>query len=230
MIANNLNKSLLRAWLATYRMPLLAFALLTLSVNFNVWDDHDPARRALPEVFGTHLGHEINSVWVGIGILLLVTPSLLAWARSERDVWVWRVLDAVALDFLVVDAFGKRFLAWPRPNFPATLAFAGFPSGHATAAFLLAWLIWKRYPKLGPFWFGMAALIGWSRVENQAHFPYQVIAGAAIGMGLGLLICSRETGVFFPRILLSDGALHALLDRLLPDLRPLRRGSRPARF
>lgn len=202
-----------------YWPALLALSLLVLVCNFNLWNDPVRARQTRPELLAHHLGHSINSVWVGISILMLALPSLWAARRGIRDPWVWRVMDAALLDFLLVDAVGKRFLPWPRPNKPAGLLYAGFPSGHTMAAFLLAWLIWRRYPKLGPLWFGMATLIAWSRVEVHAHYPYQVIAAAFLGCAVGRLICSRETGVIFPRAWMSDAALHAWLDRLPPHLR-----------
>ncbi len=192
-------------------LPIAALTLLVLVCNFNVWDDFNPARQTRPELLAHDLGHGINSVWVGISILLLVVPSLWVTRRGGRDVWAWRVMDAVLLDFIIVDAIGKRFLPWPRPEKPAGLMYAGFPSGHTMMAFLMAWLIWRRYPRLGPLWFVMATLISWSRVEVHAHFPYQVIAAAFFGCAVGRLICSRETGVIFPRAWLSDAALRARL-------------------
>ncbi|PQV62826.1 hypothetical protein B1R32_12138 [Abditibacterium utsteinense] len=68
----------------------------------------------------------------------------------------------------------------------------------------MAWLVWQRFPRLGPLWFLMATPISWSRVQSHAHCPYQVFVGALHGSGLSLLILSRQTGVLVPRILWSD--------------------------
>jgi membrane-associated phospholipid phosphatase len=59
-----------------------------------------------------------------------------------------------------------------------------FPSGHAIAAFSMATVFADRYPH--PVWhvwvaYGLASLVGFSRVSLQAHFPSDVFAGAAIG-------------------------------------------------
>lgn len=216
-------KARARDFLRRFWLPLLALAVLVLVCNFNVWTDPVRARQTPPELFAHHLGHSINSIWVGISILLLVVPSLWAARRGIRDPWAWRVMDALVMDFLIVDAFGKNlFKGLSRPNHHPTLSVPfrpGFPSGHAMMAFLMAWLIWRRYPKLGPLWFTMATLIGWGRIEVQIHYPYQVIAAAFFACAVGHLICSRETGVIFPRSWLSDAALHAWLDRLPPHLR-----------
>lgn len=216
-------------FLRRFWLPILALAVLVLVCNFNVWTDPVRARQTPPELFAHHLSHSINSIWVGVSILLLVVPSLWAARRGIRDPWAWRVMDAVILDFLIVDAFGKNlFPGLSRPNPHPSLRDPlrpGFPSGHAMMAFLMAWLIWRRYPKLGPLWFGMATLISWSRIEVQSHFPYQVIVAAFYACAAGHLICSRETSVIFPRSWLSDAALLARLESLPSHLRSRRNKS-----
>jgi len=59
-----------------------------------------------------------------------------------------------------------------------------FPSGHTSAAFAVATVFAKRYPHLR--WvrwvaYGSAALVGFSRVSLESHFPSDVFVGAAIG-------------------------------------------------
>jgi membrane-associated phospholipid phosphatase len=60
-----------------------------------------------------------------------------------------------------------------------------FPSGHTTTAFALAQVFSSRYRQHR--WvpwvaYGLATLVGFSRVTVQAHFPSDVFAGAAIGV------------------------------------------------
>ncbi|PQV62611.1 PAP2 superfamily protein [Abditibacterium utsteinense] len=191
-------------------LPLLSVFLLCVLMGLTppATPKHDP--RTLLDTIAHNLGHAINSVWVGISLILLVVPSLIStWVHKRPDLWAWRVLDAILLDFLMVDALGKDiFKGLGRPG---RLDQPGFPSGHATMAFLMAWLVWQRFPRLGPLWFSMATLISWSRVQSQAHFPYQVLAGALYGCGLGALMISRKTGVLLPRILWSDEKLRRAL-------------------
>jgi membrane-associated phospholipid phosphatase len=59
-----------------------------------------------------------------------------------------------------------------------------FPSGHAIAAFSIATVFAKRYPN--PRWhvwlaYGLASLVGFSRLSLQSHFSSDVFAGAALG-------------------------------------------------
>jgi membrane-associated phospholipid phosphatase len=59
-----------------------------------------------------------------------------------------------------------------------------FPSGHTIAAFAVATVYANRYPN--PRWrrwmiYGLAGLVGFSRVSIHAHYPADVFAGAALG-------------------------------------------------
>jgi membrane-associated phospholipid phosphatase len=73
---------------------------------------------------------------------------------------------------------------WFKTYQPPLRADASFPSEHAIAAFSVATILARRYPshRWVPWVaYGAAALIGFSRVSQQAHFPSDVFAGAAFG-------------------------------------------------
>ena len=57
----------------------------------------------------------------------------------------------------------------------------GFPSGHTSAAFAWASFMADRHPKNKWFYYGAAGAVGWTRVELNRHYPYQVVAGAVLG-------------------------------------------------
>lgn len=65
----------------------------------------------------------------------------------------------------------------------------GFMSSHASNTFALASLIYmtmkKHYSKIGWVMFPWAALVSYSRIYMGAHFPGDVICGAALGVLLG---------------------------------------------
>lgn len=60
---------------------------------------------------------------------------------------------------------------------------ASFPSDHAIGAFVIAASIWMFRKKDGTLWLLLAACIAFSRVWNGVHYPFDVIAGALIGIG-----------------------------------------------
>lgn len=66
-------------------------------------------------------------------------------------------------------------------------ATASFPSMHATMAFVIAVSIYLAHKKLGIAALLAASLTALSRVMVGVHFPIDVIAGAAIGIGIVIL-------------------------------------------
>jgi membrane-associated phospholipid phosphatase len=70
-----------------------------------------------------------------------------------------------------------------------------FPSGHTTAAFSVATVFAIRYRK--HWWvpwiaYGVAGVIGFSRVTLQSHFPADVFLGAAFGYSISRFDVLRE--------------------------------------
>jgi undecaprenyl-diphosphatase len=63
----------------------------------------------------------------------------------------------------------------------------GFPSDHSTAAGLLTVLVFRYKRTLGLIVAAGALLIAWARVAAHVHHAQDVVAGLAIGIGLGAL-------------------------------------------
>jgi membrane-associated phospholipid phosphatase len=64
----------------------------------------------------------------------------------------------------------------------------GMPSGHTIAAFSVATIVARRYGnhKWVPYVsYGMAALVGFSRLTLSAHFVSDVFVGGALGCLVG---------------------------------------------
>jgi len=61
---------------------------------------------------------------------------------------------------------------------------SSFPSGHAVTAFMAASLLAKG-TRLGPGYFGLAALVAYSRVHVHMHHAADVVGGTGLGLGLG---------------------------------------------
>ncbi|MCT2584736.1 bifunctional phosphatase PAP2/diacylglycerol kinase family protein [Actinophytocola gossypii] len=60
---------------------------------------------------------------------------------------------------------------------------SSFPSGHAASAFAFASAVTMEHRAAGALVFPVAALVGYSRVHTGVHWPSDVAAGAAIGVG-----------------------------------------------
>ena len=127
------------------------------------------------QLTGDWCSHTLHQSFIGVALILLLWRG----ARQHTRFFWWVGLVAV-LTPLCVEGL-KRLTRLPRPDGDPS----GFPSGHTTFAFALAWLLMQAYPRGTPLWFGIAAVIGWSRVEGHAHFPYQVLCGAFLGTVIG---------------------------------------------
>jgi len=61
------------------------------------------------------------------------------------------------------------------------------PSGHAATSFAAAVALAHYVPaRVAPLLFVLAALIAWSRVYVGVHYPSDIVAGALLGVGVGL--------------------------------------------
>jgi membrane-associated phospholipid phosphatase len=69
-----------------------------------------------------------------------------------------------------------------------------FPSGHAMSAFAVAAAIAVLAPRTRWLVFGAAAVIGFSRVYLGVHYWIDVLAGAALGLaiGVGVAVLARR--------------------------------------
>lgn len=127
------------------------------------------------QLTGDFCSHTLYQGFMGLAAVLLLWRGV----RLDKRYFWWAGLAAL-LTPLCVEGL-KRLTRLPRPDGDPT----GFPSGHTTFAFALAWLLMQAYPRGTALWFGIAIAIGWSRVEGHAHFPYQVLCGAVLGTAVG---------------------------------------------
>lgn len=77
-------------------------------------------------------------------------------------------------------------LARRLPGLPPTRT-TSFPSGHSATAFAFAAGAAQELPALAVPLSAVAGLVGYSRVHAGVHYPSDAVAGAALGVGAGLV-------------------------------------------
>ncbi|HAM34403.1 MAG TPA: hypothetical protein DEB40_08835 [Elusimicrobia bacterium] len=161
------------------------------------------------------LFHQVNQVWTN-SWFDVVFPFLTDLNRNRILVWgalpaaiLWwlyaqrgralRAIAALTLAVALSDALSHRFIKpWfqrARPEKAGvsvvlrTRAHVGysFPSNHAANSFSAAAVLGLAYPGLRWAALLMAALVAYSRVYVGVHFPADVLAGAILGLGLGIM-------------------------------------------
>ncbi|UTW44530.1 phosphatase PAP2 family protein [bacterium SCSIO 12696] len=124
--------------------------------------------------------------------LVAVAILLLFGARGERIFWV--ILAAYAIERCIYFAL-KNLLKRDRPA-DALPEFESFitpsdkfslPSGHTSAAFLMAGLMSHLFLPLVWLLYLWACLVGTSRVFLGVHFPTDILAGATMGSSIALM-------------------------------------------
>ena len=114
--------------------------------------------------------------------------------RSERD-WhaAVRLATAVGAESIFVNGMVKTVFRRSRPQWdgPRPLRVrqprtSSFPSGHATSSASSAVLL-AEGDALWPLYYAVAAVVASSRVYVRIHHASDVVAGLALGTGLGLL-------------------------------------------
>jgi membrane-associated phospholipid phosphatase len=145
----------------------------------------DPMSRALLAVVVVRLGY----LFIAVGL-----PGLVSTVVKR---WIGRVRPSEA------GPFAYEPFSW-RPEY------ASFPSGHATTAFAALVAFGLVFPRIRPVLWLYALLIAASRVIVSAHYPSDVIAGAAFGAFGALLVrdwfAARRLGFFVG----PDGAVHKM--------------------
>jgi undecaprenyl-diphosphatase len=118
-----------------------------------------------------------------------VTQTLLRDHDAGRAV---RFALALGVESALTNGAVKSLFGRMRPAEYAELAFhhglrrpitSSFPSGHATAAFCAATLLGG-----GAGWYTAAGAVAATRIYVRLHHGSDVLAGAALGLGLGLVL------------------------------------------
>ena len=137
---------------------------------------------SLPDQFAHFLSDHVNDGFQVFAHLLMFFTGLKL--RSWRPV----LYDAVvALVVTSVVQLSKRFFIADIAIRPSG-GYEGFPSGHASATFSLAFALSLYYPRLWWLWYSVAGLVTWSRVQTNAHTELQIVAGMLFGTIMAYLV------------------------------------------
>jgi len=157
------------------------------------WVSENPFLRRLDGIWvlATYLGD--GYIWGLLALYLILFGGL----SDHRNVLA--SLAVLMVEITVLRLF-KAFFARPRPMFlgraypgrTVPLDFYAFPSGHATIAFGIAYLIAFFYPAWPNLLLAYlaAGAIALSRVYLREHFPMDVIGGAVLGSAMSCLLAS----------------------------------------
>jgi len=128
-------------------------------------------------------------LWLAIAAGLGLTRHRFARRAAVRGLLAAGVASAVANGpvKLMARRPGPRLSSVSAriPGLP-TIRTSSFPSSHSAAAFAFAAGAGQEMPSLAVPLGGLAVLVGYSRVHAGVHYPSDVLAGSAIGVGVGL--------------------------------------------
>jgi undecaprenyl-diphosphatase len=124
---------------------------------------------------------------------LAIAGGLAAFGGRRGRRAAERGLIALALAAAVANGPAKLLVRRRRPfrhSRPALIRIprsTSFPSGHSATAFAFATGAGAELPLLAPVLIPLAGAVAYSRVHTGVHYPSDVMAGAAIGVGSGAL-------------------------------------------
>jgi len=183
----------LRSYLIMIAVVVVTFILLQVfdlnqSLFFAI---NEASKNLLPDALAAHLTELGNGSIVGI-LALALTVKYPAIAK--------RFLLITLIAGILIAGF-KQFFADPRPAgvlaqtdfhiIGDVLKKYSFPSGHTTTAFAMAGFIMLTFSSLPLriFVLVLAVLAGISRISVGAHWPEDILAGAALGLLIAYAGC-----------------------------------------
>jgi len=183
----------LRSYLIMIVVIVVAFILLQVfELNQPLFFAiNEASKNLLPDALSAHLTELGNGSIVGILALALTV---------KYPVIAKRFLLITIIAGILIAGF-KQFFADPRPAgvlaqtdfhiIGDVLKKYSFPSGHTTTAFAMAGFIMLTFASwpLRIFVLVLAVLAGISRISVGAHWPEDILAGAALGLLIAYVGC-----------------------------------------
>ena len=113
-----------------------------------------------------------------VGVFALVLGGGMVYLSNILlSFWWWRPRPFVVLDVM--------------PLIKVGVATKSFPSDHAALAFFIAFLL-SQYRAKWWWVYLLAAVVAFGRVAVGVHYPFDVVAGALVGLAFGYLTVEVE--------------------------------------
>lgn len=174
---------------------------------FRLFNDLPPGLTG-PAWLVMHFGDMLAPVVIGLGVLVLTRSTRLAVSVVAAGAGAWML--AQGLKMLVERARPADFLDGLQREWSS--GGPGFVSGHTAVATAMAAVLAPALPRR---WrrvvWGIAALVGISRIYVGVHLPLDVVGGAAIGWFTGTLVYML---VGTPRPQRTPASVAEMLNRL----------------
>lgn len=127
--------------------------------------------------------------------IFVVLIAALTWLKVKgkaRTQFLAGLIIAAVISVILVKIMGKLYYH-PRPFVGAGVAPLvphtpdnGFPSEHTTYTATISTVIYFYRRKFAAIAFGLALLVGISRVLAHVHSPIDILAGIAVGVAAGV--------------------------------------------
>ncbi len=170
---------------------IIIFALTTLIISFFIDKQINFLFGNLNNTFLDFMLSIItNFSFLLIVLYIIPTIFLIKNKKTNQFFYLWLTFFAS----FIVSFILKVMVARPRPlnnTFIGFLSYS-FPSMHTLTAFAALPLLDNKFPKLRIFWILVVFFIAVSRIYFNFHFLSDVVAGAIIGYGIGLLLVNLE--------------------------------------
>lgn len=153
-------------------------------------------------IFSGLNGSSIHAGLVGIcrsishsadGILYVLLAAWLYWQHGSGDALLLALLLAFLLErplyFVMKNSFKRNRPQQAIQNFRSIIVPSdqfSFPSGHTSAAFMVATLLTAFYPLLSIVFYSWALAVAFSRVVLGVHFPTDTLMGMVLGISCAI--------------------------------------------